>query len=337
MFPEADQQLSPADRSDADDVEQHARPKCGAQPGSPCRSRGGAVASAYHTRCFTTVPRLKKTLRVPTPADRGPGRLWRPGTPPLVPIDPALPSADIRIGYARCSTLRQELDSQLDALSKHRIPRDKIFSEKISTRVRVRSKFEAALAASRQIKAHAPHCRVIFTVYEMKRLGRDAAELTSLADHLTAHGLILEMLAGPLPGIYDPTGPGRLLFAFFAAMAETERENIRESTLEGLDTPARKGKHGGRPSVITDDMLHTVLRRRASGESVEQIQPDLIIPTGKRKGHNPSAASIDRALAEHAKREAYPEAVDQAHADFAALTGGEVPEPRTEAKALTTR
>ncbi|MFE7314003.1 recombinase family protein [Streptomyces sp. NPDC057555] len=63
------------------------------------------------------------------------------------------------------------------------------------------------------------------------------------------------MLAGPLPGIYDPTGPGKLLFAFFVAMAETERENIRESTLEGLDTAARKGKHCGRPLVITDDML----------------------------------------------------------------------------------
>ncbi|MFE4800373.1 hypothetical protein ACFRFL_36455 [Streptomyces sp. NPDC056708] len=36
---------------------------------------------------------------------------------------------DIRIGYARCPTLGQELDSQLDARSKHGIPRDKIFSE----------------------------------------------------------------------------------------------------------------------------------------------------------------------------------------------------------------
>jgi hypothetical protein len=65
-----------------------------------------------------------------------------------------------------------------------------------------RPKFEEALRTAREVKAHAPHCRVIFTVYEMKRLGRDAAELTALADHLTAHGL-LEMLAGPLPGIYD--------------------------------------------------------------------------------------------------------------------------------------
>ncbi|MGW6286328.1 recombinase family protein [Streptomyces sp. NPDC055107] len=318
------QQQPPDDRPDADDVEQHACPKCDAQPGSPCRSRGGAVASAYHTRRFTLVPRLKKTLRVPTPADRGPGRPWRPGTPPPAPLDPDLPSADIRIGYARCSTLGQELD----ALAGHGIPRDKIFSEKISTRVRVRPRFEEALRTAREVKAHAPHCRVILTVYEMKRLGRDAAELTALAEHLTAHGLILEMLAGPLPGIYDPTGPGKLLFAFFAAMAANERENIRESTLEGLDSAARKGKHGGRPPAITDDMLHTVLRRRANGESVEKIQPHLRIATGKRAGKNPSVASIYRALAEHAKREAYPEAIEAAHTDFTALHTGEVPSPR---------
>lgn len=100
--------------------------------------------------------------------------------------------------------MTQELQSQLDAIAAHGIDRDKVFSEKISTRVRVRPQFEAALALARQIKAHAPHCRVILTVYEMKRLGRDAAELTALADHVTAHGLVLEMLAGPLPGIYDP-------------------------------------------------------------------------------------------------------------------------------------
>ncbi|WP_406500116.1 hypothetical protein OG936_37035 [Streptomyces sp. NBC_00846] len=75
-------------------------------------------------------------------------------------------------------------------------------------------------------------------------------------------------------------------------------------------------------------MLHTVLRRRAGGESVEQIQPDLIIPTGKRKGQNPSVASIYRALAEHATREAYPEAVEQAHADFTASRGSAEVRPK---------
>ncbi len=311
--------------ADADEIERHPCPRCKAEPGSPCRSRSGAVTGAYHTGRFTKVPRLSKLLRVATPADRGPGQPWRPGTPVPPAIAPDAPTADIRIGYARCSTLTQELQSQLDALAAHGIPRDKIFSEKISTRIRVRPQFEAALTLARQIKAHAPHCRVIFTVYEMKRLGRDAAELTALADHLTAHGLVLEMLAGPLPGMYDPSGPGRLLFAFFAAMAETERENIRESTLEGLDAAARNGRHGGRPQVITEDMLHTVLRRRELGESVEDIAPDLIIGSGKRKGQNPSVSSIYRALAEHEKAQAYPEAVEAAHADFAALAGAAHP------------
>ncbi|MEV0352278.1 hypothetical protein AB0H88_41505 [Nonomuraea sp. NPDC050680] len=91
----------------------------------------------------------------------------------------------------------------------------------------------------------------------------------------------------------------------------------------------------GRPPVIADDMLHTVLRRRAGGESVEQIQPDLIILTGKRKGQSPSVASICRALAEHAKREAYPEADEQAHADFADLRNADVPRLRPDAAALS--
>lgn len=105
--------------------------------------------------------------------------------------------------------------------------------------MRVRPKFEAALEACRQIKAYAPHCRVILTVYEMKRLGRDSAELTALADYLTAHGVAHdrrqrypEAVAGPrrprrvpgshltgpaarprlvglFPGIASPPGPHR--------------------------------------------------------------------------------------------------------------------------------
>jgi DNA invertase Pin-like site-specific DNA recombinase len=264
------------------------------------------------------VARLAKRLGVPTPADRCPGQLWRPGTPPPAPLPADTPATDIRVGYARCSHLTQELQIQLDALAAHGIDREKIFSEKVSSRVRVRPRFEAALELCRQIKAHAPHCRVILTVYEMKRLGRDSAELTALAEHLAAHGIALEMLAGPLSGVYDPAGTGRMLFAFFAAMAETERESIREATLDGLTAAARAGRHGGRPPVITDDMLHTVLRRRANGEPVEQIRADLIIPTGRRKGHNPSTASIYRALADHARRAAHPDAVEQAHAEFLA-------------------
>ncbi|GAA2820954.1 hypothetical protein GCM10020220_006690 [Nonomuraea rubra] len=134
---------------DADEVERHPCPRCAVAPGSPCRARSGAVAGSYHTGRFTKVPRLAKLLRVITPTDRNPGQPWRPGTPPPAPLSDDGPSADIRIGYARCSALTQELQSQLDALAAHGIPRKKIFAEKISTRVKVRPQFEAALALAR--------------------------------------------------------------------------------------------------------------------------------------------------------------------------------------------
>ncbi|WP_405775917.1 hypothetical protein [Streptomyces sp. NBC_01538] len=61
-------------------------------------------------------------------------------------------------------------------------------------------------------------------------------------------------------------------------------------------------------------------------------RPDLWIATGKRKGHNPSFASIYRALAEHEKTQTYPEAVEAAHADFATLQtegqGDDILQPR---------
>ncbi|WP_328380559.1 recombinase family protein (plasmid) [Streptomyces sp. NBC_00440] len=107
------------------------------------------------------------------------GAARHPGTPAPAPVAPDTPSADIGIGYARCSTLTHELRTQLDPLAAKHISRNKIFSEKISARVRVRPHFEAALTTTWEIKAHAPHCRVIFNVYEMKRLGHDAAELTA--------------------------------------------------------------------------------------------------------------------------------------------------------------
>ncbi|WP_328747232.1 recombinase family protein [Streptomyces sp. NBC_00285] len=170
----------------------------------------------------------------------------------------------IRIGYARTSTARQELASQLEAL--HRAECHQVFKEQISTRVKVRPELEKALALAHQFKEAAPETPVIFTVHELKRLARNAAELTTLSAELQAGGIQLELLTGPLTGFYDPNGMGAMFFAVLAVAGQIERNYIREKTLEGQVIAASKGNHGGRPKVIDDDMLTfaLALRTRAS-------------------------------------------------------------------------
>ncbi|MFB9463476.1 recombinase family protein [Streptomyces cinereospinus] len=124
---------------------------------------------------------------------------------------------------------------------------DPVFSKEISTRVKVTPEFVKAMDFARTIKKAVPHQRVIFTVHEMKRLGRGAAELLTIAEDLRHHDVRLELLTGPLQGVYDPSGHGAALFAFFAGMAESERAYTREKPLEGQASARERGRHGGRP------------------------------------------------------------------------------------------
>jgi DNA invertase Pin-like site-specific DNA recombinase len=79
--------------------------------------------------------------------------------------------------------------------------------------------------------------------------------MTLAAELQAAGGIQLELLTGPLTGIYDPNGIGAMFFAVLAAAGQIERNYIREKTLEGQVIAAAKGNHGGRPKVIDDDML----------------------------------------------------------------------------------
>jgi len=287
-------ELTPGQSADA--AERHDCPQCQAPAGSPCRTRGGKTAVKYHTARFVLVPALREELEVPVPGDRGPGRPWKPGPPAgTVPLaeNAARP---IRIGYARCSTAQQELASQTAALEAAQCKR--IFSEKISTRIKVPPELENALKLARDIKEAAPDQPVILIVHELKRLPRNAAELMALSAQLQAAGIQLELLTGPLTGIYDPDGMGSILFAVLAVAAQHDRNYIREKTLEGQAVAAAKGNHGGRPKVIDDDMLTFAIALKNKGTPVLQIAGKLVIKAGKNAGKHPSVASLYRALAE---------------------------------------
>jgi len=139
---------------------------------------------------------------------------------------------------------------------------------------------------------------VIITVHELKRLARNAAELMALSADLQAGGIQLELLTGPLNGIYDPNGMGAMFFAVLAVAGQIERNYIREKTLEGQVIAAAKGNHGGRPKVIDDDSLTFALALKDKGVPVPDIAKKLTIKTGKNAGSSPSVASLYRAFAD---------------------------------------
>jgi len=279
----------------ADAAERHPCPKCEAPAGSACRTRSGKVAAKYHTARFILVPALREELAVAVPADRGPGTPWK-SAPPIPAAEPQPTAAPIRIGYARCSTAQQDLEIQIDALERANCKR--VFSEKISSRVKVRPEFEKVLALARDIEQAAPDQPVTLAAHEMKRLARNAAELMGLSAALEAGGIQLELLTGPLTGVHDPNGMGAMLFAVLAVAAQLDREYIREKTLEGQQAAAAKGNHGGRPKVIDDDMLLFARALKDKGTPIPEIAKKLSIKTGKNAGKHPSVASLYRALAE---------------------------------------
>ncbi|MCX5537704.1 recombinase family protein [Streptomyces sp. NBC_00006] len=273
-------------------VEQHDCPMstCEAPAGSPCRTTKGRVAIQYHTARFRLVSQLKKELGIPTPAIRKPGQRWEQLPTPAT-AKPAGAAGSVRLGYARASTARQSLDYQLDALNDADVTR--IFSEKVSTRVKTRPELGKAIDFARELRTTG--LDVTLVVHEHKRLGR-GSDLVTLAETLKEYGIRLEFLTGELRGEHDPSGP---MFAFCAAMSGMEREYIRERTLDGHETARKNGKTIGGAGVTDDDMLGMALHLRDQNLSLRDIAAKLVITTGKKKGQHPSPATVMRMLRDH--------------------------------------
>ncbi len=266
---------------------------CAVPAGSPCRAGKGKVAAQYHTARFRLVPSLAKALNVLTPDIRKPGSAW---------IELARPrGADaqlvghVRIGYARASTARQSLDSQVDSLTAADVGR--IFSEKISTAT-ARPELEAAVKLARDIRSSG--VAVTLVVHEHKRLGR-GIDLATLAEQLKASDIGLEFLTGELQGSHDPSG---VVFTVLAALSGMEREYIRDRTLEGHESARKRGKAIGGAGVTDDAMLAMALHLRGQDLSLRDIAAKLVITTGAKKGKHPSPATVMRLLREHDEKSA---------------------------------
>src|SRR6266404_2537735 len=141
------------------------------------------------------------------------------------------------IGYARVSTQEQTLDLQKDALEK--IGCIKIFSDVISGAKAQRTGLDEALEYVREGDT--------LVVWRLDRLGRSLKHLietiTSLNNRRVGFKSIME-------NIDTTTSGGKLIFHMFGALAEFERDIIRERTKAGLVAARARGRKGGRPKIL---------------------------------------------------------------------------------------
>lgn len=152
------------------------------------------------------------------------------------------------IGYARVSKqCDQVLDLQLDALKSAGIDSDAIYTDHVSGKQSQRPGLDActkALRAGDQL-----------VIYKLDRLGRDLKHLIGFVDQLTQRKVGLRVLTGQGANIDTSCASGKLVFGIFAALAEFERELIRERTMAGLEAARARGRNGGRPRVFSEDKL----------------------------------------------------------------------------------
>ncbi len=145
----------------------------------------------------------------------------------------------IKLGYARVSTLEQNLDLQLDALQKEGCKQ--IFTDKVSGVKSVKPEFEKLIAYAR------PGDTIV--VWKLDRLGRSTVQLIELIEKLKIQGIHLKSLS---ESIDTSTATGNLFFQFMCILAEHERNVIRERTKAGLTAARVRGRKGGRPFGLSE-------------------------------------------------------------------------------------
>ncbi|MHB8629198.1 MAG: recombinase family protein [Aggregatilineales bacterium] len=152
----------------------------------------------------------------------------------------------MKIGYARISTQDQELALQLDALEKAEC--EKTYREKFTGSTKERPQLQKMLEQLRQGD--------VVVIWKLDRLARSLTDLVDLVNLIQARGAALYSLNDQI----DTTTPhGKFTFHLFAALAEFERDIIRERTNAGLAAARARGRNGGRPKGLSKKAQHTAI------------------------------------------------------------------------------
>lgn len=164
------------------------------------------------------------------------------------------------IGYMRVSKSdgSQLVDLQKDALLKAGVDSKYIYQDLASGRKDDRPGLNACL------KALQPGNTLV--VWKLDRLGRDMKHLVNLIDEMSHKKVGFKVISGA--EIDTTTANGRLVFGIFAALAEFERELIRERTQAGLAAARARGRSGGRPRKMDEHTIKMAMAAMSDRNSV---------------------------------------------------------------------
>jgi DNA invertase Pin-like site-specific DNA recombinase len=152
------------------------------------------------------------------------------------------------IGYARVSTQDQTLDLQTDALTQAGC--EKLFTDTMSGVKAERPGLQEAM--------HHLRAGDTLVVWRLDRLGRTLKHLIATVTELSDHEIGFRSLQ---EHIDTTTSGGKLIFHIFGALAEFEREVIRERTNAGLQAARARGRLGGRPTLQSRDPKKVALAK----------------------------------------------------------------------------
>jgi DNA invertase Pin-like site-specific DNA recombinase len=152
----------------------------------------------------------------------------------------------LRIGYARVSTVDQNLEMQRDALS--RAGCVQVYEEKASGKAAA-----GRVELANMLRALRKGDTVI--VWRLDRLGRSLSDLVHIVEELAARGVMFESLSEKID---TSTAQGRMFFQFNAAMAQYQRDVISENTHAGLKAARARGRMGGRPKSLDDQAISEI-------------------------------------------------------------------------------
>jgi len=165
----------------------------------------------------------------------------------------------MNIGYARVSTLDQNLDLQMQSFRKAGCK--KIFREKVSGASRERPEFQRMLDQLRNGDT--------VTVWKLDRLARSTRDLLETTETIREAGARFQSLSEPWAN--TTTHAGKLIMTVFAGIAEFERDLIRERASVGREVARRRGIHLGRPRKLNPEQTKLARRLIYEGQSVREI------------------------------------------------------------------